>query len=70
MTATVTGKRGDQYLVDFGDGRGRIYDADEAILYPSRGGLASITATSGEPRSATVMHLMLSARRQTSCSSA
>ena len=37
MTATVTGQRGYQYLVDLGDGTGRIYDADEDWLFPPRG---------------------------------
>ena len=37
MTATVTGKRDNQFLVDLGDGTGRIYDADEDWLYPPRG---------------------------------
>ena len=36
MTATVTGKRGDQYLVDLGDGTGQIYDVDDDWLYPPR----------------------------------
>jgi hypothetical protein len=30
-------KRGDQYLVDFQDGTGAIYNADEDWLYPPRG---------------------------------
>jgi hypothetical protein len=37
MTAIVTGKRDDQYLVDFGDGTGSIYNATEDWLYPPRG---------------------------------
>ena len=37
MTAVITGKRWNQYLVDLGDGRGMIYDIDEDWLYPSRG---------------------------------
>ena len=37
MIAIVTGKRGDQYLVDLGDGTGSIYDADEDWLFPPRG---------------------------------
>jgi hypothetical protein len=36
MTAKITGKRGDQYLVDLGDGTGRIYDADEDWLNAPR----------------------------------
>jgi hypothetical protein len=36
MTAIVTDKRGDRYLVDLGDGQGSIYDADDDILYPPR----------------------------------
>ena len=36
MTAIVTGVRDDQYLVDFGDGTGSTYDANEDILYPPR----------------------------------
>ena len=36
MTAAVTGKRGDQYLVDYQDGTGSIYDADEDWLWPPR----------------------------------
>jgi hypothetical protein len=31
MTAKITGKRGDRYLVDFGDGTGSIYDPDGDI---------------------------------------
>jgi hypothetical protein len=37
MTAVVTGKRDAQFLIDFGDGTGSIYDADEDWLYPPRG---------------------------------
>jgi hypothetical protein len=36
MTAVVTGQRGDQYLIDFENGQGAIYDAKLDILYPSR----------------------------------
>jgi hypothetical protein len=36
MTAIVTGKGGDEYLVDLGDGSCRIYDSDYDILYPRR----------------------------------
>jgi hypothetical protein len=35
MTATVTGYR-DPHLIDFGDGSGSIYNADEDWLYPPR----------------------------------
>ena len=35
MTAIVTGKRDDQYLVDFGDGTGSIYDPDGDIHVPA-----------------------------------
>jgi hypothetical protein len=35
MTATVTGKRGNQYLVDLGDGTGQLYDADEDNPVPA-----------------------------------
>ena len=52
MTATVTGKRGDQYLVDLGDGTGRIYDADDDILYPPRG--VATLAAQGDPCTATL----------------
>lgn len=37
MTAIVTGFRDPQYLIDFQDGTGSIYDADEDWLYPPRG---------------------------------
>jgi hypothetical protein len=36
MTAVVTGFRDPQYLVDYQDGTGAIYDADEEWLYPPR----------------------------------
>ena len=36
MTAVVTGQRGDQYLIDYQDGTGSIYDADEDWLWPPR----------------------------------
>ena len=36
MTAIVTGQKGSQYLVDFGDGTGSIYDADEDWLCEPR----------------------------------
>jgi hypothetical protein len=52
MTAKITGKRGDQYLVDFGDGTGAIYDADEDWLYPPRG--VATLAAQGEPCTATL----------------
>jgi hypothetical protein len=55
MTATVTGKRGDQYLVDLGDGTGRIYDADDDILYPPRG--VATLAAQGDPCTATLSRL-------------
>jgi hypothetical protein len=45
MTAVVTGKRWDQYLVDLGDGRGMIYDAGLDILYPPR----SVLTLSAQP---------------------
>ena len=32
MTVTVTGYRDPQYLIDFGDGTGSIYNADEDWL--------------------------------------
>ena len=37
MTAVVTARRDARYLIDLGDGRGMIYDADEDILYPPKG---------------------------------
>ena len=52
MTAVITGKRWDQYLVDLGDGSGRIYDADDDILYPPRG--VATLAAQGEPCTATL----------------
>jgi hypothetical protein len=36
MTATITGFRDPQYLVDYQDGTGSIYDADEDWLWPPR----------------------------------
>ena len=35
MTAIVTGKRDDQYLIDYGDGTGSIYDSDGDIHVPA-----------------------------------
>jgi hypothetical protein len=52
MTAIVTGKRGNQYLVDYGDGTGSIYNADEDYLYPPRG--VAALAAQGEPCTATL----------------
>ncbi|MGD0287708.1 MAG: hypothetical protein ABSC31_15250 [Acidimicrobiales bacterium] len=51
MTAVVTGFRDPQYLVDFGDGTGSIYNADEDYLYPPRG--VATLAAQGEPCTAT-----------------
>ena len=45
MTAVVTARRDAQYLIDLGDGRGMIYDADEEILYPPR----SVLTLSAQP---------------------
>ena len=52
MTAIVTDKRGDRYLVDLGDGQGSIYDADDDILYPPRD--VATLASQGEPCTATL----------------
>jgi hypothetical protein len=52
MTAAVTGKRGDQYLIDYGDRTGSIYDSDGDILYPPRG--VATLAAQGDPCTATL----------------
>ena len=36
MTVEVTGQRPPQYLIDLGDGRGFIYDAELDVSYPPR----------------------------------
>ena len=36
MTAVVTGQRGEQFLIDFGDDQGAIYDVELDIWYPKR----------------------------------
>jgi hypothetical protein len=36
VTAVVTGQRPPQYLIDLGDGRGFIYDAELDVSYPPR----------------------------------
>lgn len=41
----VTARRDAQYLIDLGDGRGMIYDADEDILYPPK----SVLTLSAQP---------------------
>jgi hypothetical protein len=68
MTATVTGERGDEYLVDLGDGTGRIYDADEDILYPPRD--VATLAAQGDPCTATVPACIGTARLVAGCVSA
>ena len=52
MTAVVTGKRWDQYLVDLGDGRGMIYDADEEIWYPQQNSATTAIPPSSPTRMA------------------
>jgi len=51
MTAKITGKRGDRYLVDFGEGTGSIYDPDGDIHVPAeRRGYVGRSGLLGGPR--------------------
>ena len=56
MTATVTGVRDNQFMVDLGDGTGSIYNVDEDWLYPPRG--VATLAAQGEPCTATLSLLV------------
>ena len=52
MTVTATGFRDPQYLIDYGDGTGSIYNADEDWLYTPRNVVT--LAAQGEPCTATL----------------